>query len=69
MEGWLRRALEQDAGALLDVNHGSEVVATFRLPEPQVAAFRDALTDASQGRVRWLAITPDAEVEVDPPMA
>ena len=67
MEGWLRRALEHDAGALLDVAHGSEVVATFRLPEPQMAAFRDALNNASQGRVRWLTIAPDEETLGDPP--
>jgi len=67
LEGWLRRALERDAGALLDVAHGSEVVATFRLPEPQVAALRGALNDASQGGVRWLTITPDEETLVDPP--
>jgi uncharacterized YigZ family protein len=67
MEGWLRRALEHDAGALLDVTHGSEVVATFRLPEAEAAAFRAALNDASQGQVRWLASTPEAETEFDPP--
>jgi uncharacterized YigZ family protein len=67
MEGWLRRALEHDAGALLDVAHGSEVVATFRLSEPQMAAFRDALNNASQGRVRWLTIAPDEETLGDPP--
>ncbi len=66
MEGWLRRALEHDADALLDVTHGSEVVATFRLPVSRVAAFRDALNDTSQGRARWLAITPETETEVDP---
>ncbi len=63
LEGWLRRALEHDPGALLDVTHGSEVIATFSLPEPQVAAFRSALNDASQGRARWLEAIPDP----DPP--
>jgi uncharacterized YigZ family protein len=67
LEGWLRRALEHDAGTLLDVSHGSEVVATLRLPEPQVSAFQAALNDASQGRVRWLADTLETETEVDPP--
>jgi uncharacterized YigZ family protein len=67
MEGWLRRALEHDAGALLDVAHGNEVVATLRLSEPQMAAFRDALNNASQGRVRWLTIAPDEETLGDPP--
>ena len=67
LEGWLRRALEQHAGALLDVAHGSEVVATFRLPEPQVAVFQAALNDASQGRARWLASALETDTEVDPP--
>ena len=65
LEGWLRRALASQAGVLLDVAHGSEVVATFCLPEPEVAPFQAALNDASQGRARWLAIKPEAEA--DPP--
>ncbi len=64
MEGWLRRALQRDLGALLDVTHGGEVIVTFSLPELQVAAFRAALNDASQGQVRWLPI----EIDADPPM-
>ena len=60
LEGWLRRALEHDPGALLEVHHGSEVVASWRLPEPQLAAFRAALNNASQGQARWLA-APDTE--------
>ncbi len=64
MEGWLRRALQRDLGALLDVTHGGEVIVTFSLPELQVAAFRAALNDASQGQVRWLPMKIDA----DPPM-
>ena len=67
LEGWLRRALEQHVGTLLDVSHGSEVVATFRLPEPQVAVFQAALNDASQGRARWLASALETDTEVDPP--
>ncbi len=67
LEGWLRRALEQHVGALLDMSHGSEVVATFRLPEPQVAVFQAALNDASQGRARWLASALETDTEVDPP--
>lgn len=60
LEGWLRRALENDPGSLLEVHHGSEVVATWRLPEPQVAAFRAALNNASQGQARWL-VAPDTK--------
>lgn len=67
MEGWLRRALEHDTATLLDVSHGSEVVATFRLPKSRVVAFRDALNDASQGQARWLAISTETETDVDPP--
>jgi uncharacterized YigZ family protein len=66
LEGWLRRAVEHDAGTLLNVTHGSEVVATFRLSEPRMTAFRHALNDASQGRARWLTITPETEAEDDP---
>ncbi len=67
LEGWLRRALASQAGVLLDVSHGSEVVATFRLPAPQAGAFQDALNGASQGQTRWLAITSNAEADGDPP--
>lgn len=61
MEGWLRRALQHDPGALLDVTHGSEVTVTFSLPESQVAAFQASLNDASQGQARWLPIATDAD--------
>ena len=61
LEGWLRRALDQASGTLLDVAHGSEVVATWRLPASEVAAFRVALNDASQGQARWLAVALDQE--------
>jgi uncharacterized YigZ family protein len=61
LEGWLRRTLDHGAGELLAVRHGNEVVATCRLPESQVAAFRSALNDASQGQARWLAAAPDTD--------
>lgn len=54
----LRCALAPDAAALLDVIHGSEVIATVRLPEHQMVAFQAALSEASQGRAHWL---PEAD--------
>jgi uncharacterized YigZ family protein len=67
MEGWLRRALEHDTATLLHVTHGSEVVATFRLPKSGVVAFQVALNDASQGQTRWLTISTETQPDVDPP--
>ncbi|MFG6447661.1 IMPACT family protein [Roseateles sp. BYS180W] len=59
-EGVLRRCLEQTPGAqLLDVQHGALVQLRFSVPQPLVAALRQRLEDATQGRIGWLR--PDAD--------
>ena len=54
LEGLVRREAERAAVQLLDVAHGHEVTLHLRLPEPQAAPWRAALSEAGQGRVLWL---------------
>ena len=39
---------------LLEVQHGSQVELSFRLPEAAVAALMARLSEAGQGRIGWL---------------
>lgn len=55
MEGLLRRAIEQQPGAVLaDTAHGSLVEMAVRLPEPDAPAFMARLNELTQGRAAWL---------------
>ncbi len=53
-EGLLRREIEAAQAQLLEVQHGSQVELSFRLPEAAVAALMERLSEAGQGRIGWL---------------
>lgn len=54
LEGLLRREIEAAGGALLDVQHDSEVVFAFGMDEARAHALVAHLNEAGQGRVAWL---------------
>ena len=53
-EGLLRREVEASGAQLLDVSHGSQVVARLKMPLSAAAEFRERLNDLTQGRIGWL---------------
>ncbi|MDD0839393.1 IMPACT family protein [Curvibacter sp. HBC61] len=54
LEGTLRRELEAAQAELLDVQHGSVVVAHWRLPASRESALVARLQEIGQGRLAWL---------------
>ena len=59
MEGWLRREIAQAGAELLQVQHGSMVVAQWTLPDSAATALVERLNDLGQGRLGWLEHWPD----------
>ncbi|ALT79040.1 IMPACT family protein [Paucibacter sp. KCTC 42545] len=53
-EGLLRRELENAGAQLLAVAHGSQVEASFSLPQSAAADLVLRLNEAGQGRIGWL---------------
>ncbi|MBF5005827.1 YigZ family protein [Diaphorobacter caeni] len=53
-EGLLRREVEASGAQLLEVSHGSQVVARLKMPQSTAAEFRERLNDLTQGRIGWL---------------
>ena len=54
MEGTLRREIDAAGAQLLDVNHGSQVVATLEIVASQAPAFVERMNDLAQGRIGWI---------------
>lgn len=59
-EGLLRHLVQQHGVTQLEVLHAEHVTLHMQLPEPAVAALKQAVVDATQGQVQWLE-HPDAE--------
>ncbi|QIL80561.1 YigZ family protein [Diaphorobacter sp. HDW4A] len=53
-EGLLRREVEASGAQLLEVSHGSQVIARLKMPKSIAADFRQRLNDLTQGRIGWL---------------
>jgi putative IMPACT (imprinted ancient) family translation regulator len=53
-EGLLRREVDAAGAQLLEVTHGSQVVARLKMPQSQAAGFVQRLNDLAQGRIGWL---------------
>ncbi len=53
-EGLLRREVESVGAQLVDVAHGSQVIARVQMPQPEAPAFITRLNDLTQGRIGWL---------------
>ncbi|XZG69552.1 IMPACT family protein [Chitinibacteraceae bacterium HSL-7] len=53
-EGHARRLLQQHDANLLESTHGHEVTLSAQLAESQRPLLKQALIDATQGRVHWL---------------
>jgi len=54
LEGWMRRQVERAGASLASVEHGSVVVFTVLLPEPQAPGFVAAVNEGGQGKVGWI---------------
>lgn len=63
LEGMLRRELEAAGATLLQVSHGAEVEACFSLAEDTAVRLRARLDEAGQGRLHWIDVEPDLEVD------
>ena len=53
-EGLLRREVEAAGAELLEVSHGSQVIARLKMPQSVAADFVARLSDLTQGRIGWL---------------
>ncbi|HZY17184.1 MAG TPA: YigZ family protein [Ramlibacter sp.] len=53
LEGWLRRQLAAHGAQLLSARHADEVLVEFSAPENDMAALRERLDAAGQGRLHW----------------
>ena len=53
-EGLLRREVEAAGAELLEVSHGSQVIARLKMPQSAAADFVARLSDLTQGRIGWL---------------
>ena len=53
LEGLLRRELASAGVTLEAAEHGAMALLRWQVPEPQAAALRQRLTDATQGRIDW----------------
>ena len=53
-EGQLRREIDAAGAELLEVSHGSQVIAKIKMPLSQAAGFVQRLNDLTQGRIGWM---------------
>ena len=53
-EGLLRREVDAAGAELLEVSHGSQVIARLKMPQSAAADFVARLSDLTQGRIGWL---------------
>ena len=53
-EGQLRREIDAAGAELLDVSHGSQVIAKIKMPLSQAAGCVQRLNDLTQGRIGWM---------------
>jgi hypothetical protein len=51
-----RRELQAAGGTLGQVQHSTQVVMTFTLPEPEAASLVTQLNEAGNEQMRWLEV-------------